>query len=152
MRCRKGFDRSGWLTLLFRLISEKSQCNLDDILRAEVEKMTCKVQPKMNVTSGRLVKVYLKYQMLWTSWHNWFLKPTYGIMILREHVPIIQQYSEIQIQTQLDHAKIVIRTWVWRFKCLGKRSMSKEISSYWQGFYNFCRNIHPFLINIGHSH
>ena len=35
-----------------------------------------------------------------------------GMMILREQVPIIWQYSEIQIQTQLDHAEIEGTTWL----------------------------------------
>ena len=43
---------------------KKSQCNQDPINRAEGRKMVCKVHPKVNVTSGRLEKVSLKYQML----------------------------------------------------------------------------------------
>jgi hypothetical protein len=99
------FDWIEWLTLLFRLISEKSQCNQDGIHRGESrKKMICNVHPKMNVTSCRLGKFSLKYQMVWNSWDNWFMKPNNGMVILREQVPIIWQYSEIQIQTQLDHA------------------------------------------------
>jgi hypothetical protein len=40
------------------------------------------------------------------------MKPNNGMMILREQVPIIEQYSEIEIQTQLDHAEIEGTTWV----------------------------------------
>jgi hypothetical protein len=114
------------LTSYLWLITEKSQCNQDVIHRGESIKMVCNVHLKVNVKSGRLVKFSLKYQMLWTTWDTWCMKPTNGMMILRQQVPIIGQCSEIQIQTQLVHAEIE-RTLVWGLCSWEKDQWARKI-------------------------
>ena len=48
------------------------------------------------------------------------------MMILREQVPIQEQYSEIQIQTQLEHAEKERTMWIGSFKFLGESLMNND--------------------------
>ena len=71
-------------------------------IEENVEKMVCQFHPKINVTSGLLGKFTVKYAIYQLALS---IQPS-GMMIVREQVPIQGQYSEIQIQTQLEYAVI----------------------------------------------
>ena len=63
-------------------------------------------------------------------------------MTLREQVPIQVQYSEIQIQTQLDHTVIERKCGFAALSSSGKASLARKIPILFAKIINLCRKLH----------